>query len=282
MPPLRCLRTSAHSRRVDPSTGWRVNIHIKQPSAPQGGAEDRPANNLLRALRPVDFDLLKPQFQMWSAEANTLLYRPGDHVGMVYFPCGPSLVSFLVSNEDGHDVETVLVGREGAVGGVVSRGHLPAYTKVIVQFGGPFVRVKIDDIEAAKEKSQPLNQLFARYADCLLAQIFQSTACNAIHSIEQRAAKWILSALDRTGNHVVPLTQEQLASMLGVGRSYVSRIIRTFKNDGLLRTGRGALHVIDHETLRARACACDESVKSHFDMVLSGVYPHAGPADPPA
>src|SRR4051812_22906187 len=107
----------------------------------------RPANNLLRALRQADYDLIGSRLTPWEGQDNELLYNPGDNVETIYFPCGPSLASFLVSNEDGRDVETILVGREGAVGGIVSHGHLPAYTRVNVQFGGPFMRLKTADLE---------------------------------------------------------------------------------------------------------------------------------------
>src|SRR5579859_7001709 len=108
---------------------------------------------------------------------NNLLYNPGDDVDVVHFPCDASLVAYLVSNEDGRDVETVLVGREGAVGGIVSQGRLPAYTRIIVKFGGPLVRLPIGRLDAAKTRSPRLSNIFARYADCMLAQMFQSTAC---------------------------------------------------------------------------------------------------------
>src|SRR2546430_9688658 len=99
-------------------------------------ADDRPLNNLLRTLRPSDYSLIEPHFQRWESAAHELLYNPGDNVDMIYFPCGPSLVSFLVTNEDGHDVETILVGREGAVGGIDSHGNLPAHTVFVGHFGG--------------------------------------------------------------------------------------------------------------------------------------------------
>ena len=237
-------------------------------------ATEKPFNNLLRTLRDQDYALIVPHLVEAEQAANELLYNPGDDVDMVYFPCASTLVSFLVSNEDGRDVETILVGREGAVGGIVSHGRLPAYCRIVVKYGGPFVRLPVSVLEAAKAQSSTLRYLFARYADCLLAQMFQSAACNAIHSIEQRAAKWITSAMERTGDHTVPLTQEQLASMLGVGRSYTSRVIQAFKADGVLQTRRGSLVVRDLDALKARACRCNESVTSHFDTVLRGVYPH--------
>jgi Crp-like helix-turn-helix domain len=238
------------------------------------GGPERPFNNLLRRLSASDFALIAPHLVPEEGKANDLIYNAGDDVEVVHFPCGPSLASFLVTNEDGRDVETILVGREGAVGGIVSDGNLPAFTRITVKFGGPFVRLAVGKLNAAKLKSATLNSVFARYADCMLAQMFQSTACNAIHSIEQRTAKWIISAMERAdGDNVVPLTHEQLATLLGVGRSYTSRVIQTFKAEGVLETRRGSILVLDLEALRARACLCNESVKNHFEEVLRGVYP---------
>ena len=110
----------------------------------------------------------------------------------------------------------------------------------------------------------------------MLAQIFQSTACNAIHSIEQRTAKWIISTMERTNGEDVVLTHEQLATMLGVGRSYASRVIQTFKAEGVLETRRGSIVVRNRDALQIRACLCNEAVKTHFEEVLRGVYPADG------
>jgi hypothetical protein len=240
-------------------------------------SSDRPFNNLLRRLNAGDFALIAPHLIREEAKANHLLYNPGDDVEVVHFPCGPSLASFMVPNEDGRDVETILVGREGAVGGIVSEGYLPAYTRIIVKFGGPFVRLPVGKLDAAKTRSATLRNVFARYADCMLAQMFQSTACNAIHSIEQRTAKWMISAMERTdGDNVVPLTHEQLATLLGVGRSYTSRVIQTFKAEGVLETRRGSILVRNRLALQIRSCLCNESVKTHFEDVLRGVYPAEG------
>ena len=235
---------------------------------------DRPFNNLLRRLNAADYALIAPHLSQVDTAANDLLYNPGDDVETVHFPCGPSLVSYVVPNEDGRDVETILVGREGAVGGIVSEGYLPAYTRIMVKFAGPFVRLHVGKLDAAKTQSKTLRNVFARYADCMLAQIFQSTACNAIHSIEQRTAKWIISAMERTEDaDMVPLTHEQLATLLGVGRSYTSRVIQTFKAEGILDTRRGSILVREREALQKRACLCNEAVKNHFEEVLRGVYP---------
>jgi CRP-like cAMP-binding protein len=241
----------------------------KDPKA----ASERPLNNLLSVLREPDYQLIASHLEVVQSAPTEVLYNPGDNVGTVYFPCGTGLVSLLVSNEDGRDVETILIGREGAVGGIVSSGNLPAYCRIVVKHGGQFARLGVNNLEAAKAKSSTLHHLFARYADCLLAQMFQSTACNAIHSIEQRAAKWIIAALERTGGDVVPLTQEQLAGMLGVGRSYTTRVMQVFKAAHILEIRRGSILVRDHNALNRRSCLCNRAVKQHFDEVLRGIYP---------
>jgi CRP-like cAMP-binding protein len=237
---------------------------------------DGAGNNLLRALRAEDMALLEPHLQEWQGDSGTVLYEPGDDVRWVYFPSGPALISFLVVLDDGSAIETALVGREGAVGGVVSQGRLPAYSRAVVQFPGSFLKLESAALEDAKLRSRPLRNLFARYADCMMAQTFQSVACNAAHSIEQRTAKWLLAALARTGDHEIPLKQDQLASMLGVGRSYISRIIQSLKGRGLLETKRGRLCILDLDALAALGCSCNEVVREHFDEVLSGVYPVEG------
>lgn len=234
---------------------------------------DGTGNNLLRALRPHDLALLQPLMEEWEGQLGTILFQPGDPVQHVYFPCGPSMISFLVVLDTGQSVETALIGREGAVGGVVSQGRLPAYARAEVQFAGQFLRISSAALEQAKTQSLTLRHLFARYADCMLAQIFQAVACNAAHTIEQRTAKWLQAAIVRTGEHDVPLTQEQLAAMLGVGRSYLSRIIRSLRQRGIVDTKRGRICVRDEAALSALSCHCNHSVKRHFEDVLSGVYP---------
>lgn len=246
-----------------------MNNNLRVPEAVKGQTK----NNLLNHLQQKDFDIIAPYLKPMQSKANEILYDHGQNVGTVYFPCGPTLVSFLISTEDGGVVETMLVGREGAVGGIVSQGKLPAYSRIMVQFGGEFLTLPITVLDEAKAASRSLGNLFARYADCTMAQIFQSTACNAAHTIEQRTAKWILAAVDRTGEKQVPLTQERLSGMLGVGRSYISRVIGKFKQEKILSVKRGHLVILDPQKLAQKSCGCNDAVKAHFDMVLSGVYP---------
>lgn len=232
-------------------------------------------NNLLSRLREPDLQLLVPHFRRVESPPATTLYSPGEEVETVYFPCGATLISFMVGVDgDGLIVEALMVGREGAVGGIVSQGMLPAFTRIVAQSGGHFLVLPLAALDNAKAKSRTIENLFARYADCLLAQIFQSTACNAAHSIEQRTAKWILAAMDRAGSNEIALTQERLSSMLGAGRSYVSRVINLFKREEIMSVRRGRILIKDNIRLKDKACKCNDAIHEHFDIVLRGVYPN--------
>lgn len=235
--------------------------------------QDISENNLLKALRADDLELVQPHLRSITAVAGANFYQPGDHVRTVYFPCGSAMAAYIVELSDGKGIETALVGREGAIGGIVSQGRLPSYSRCTVQFSGTFLTLDSAKLEELKLQSISLRNLFARYADCLMAQIFQTTACNAGHTIEQRAAKWLIAAMERSGSADVRMTQDQLAAMLGVGRSYISRVIAALKTCAIVETKRGGICVLDVESLRALSCDCNEEVKRHFEDVLRGVYP---------
>lgn len=240
---------------------------------------DLARNCLIAALSPRDQALFAARAPVFELKGGHILYHPGDEVTAAYFPLGPAVASFHVVMDDGSAIETAMIGREGAIGGIVSQGSLGAYARACVMHGGQFARIESADLEALKESSPAIRALLARYADCLLAQVFQSVACNASHTLEQRAARWLSSALDRTGLQHVQMTQDAFGSILGVGRSYASRLIQRFKADGLVSTRRAGLVVRDPEGLRRRACGCDVLVRAHFDMVLKGVYPAPASTD---
>lgn len=233
-------------------------------------------NDLLSALRQPDLALLEAKLGECRLKAGEIIYNPGDSVEYCYFPTEGAMSSYFVEMDDGMAVETILVGREGALGGIVSHGSLPAYARANVLHEGTFLRISARDLEAAKEQSPAISRLFARYADCVMAQVFQSIACNAVHTIEQRAAKWLSAAVDRIGRNDVTMTQEQLASMMGIGRSYASRVLQRFKREGMVRTRRGGIEVLDRGSLKDRACVCNEQVEGHFRRVLGEVYPREG------
>lgn len=231
------------------------------------------ANNLLSALDHEDRAGIAPLLTRRELIAGASLYEPGDRIEHCYFPCHAAVAGFYVVLEDGEAIETTLVGREGALGGMVSHGRLPAFARASVLQGGPFLRIDLADLEQVKSSHPGVARLFDRYADCFLAQIFQTAACNAVHDIEQRTARWLSAAQQRSKCQQVHLTQDQLAELLGVGRSYVARVLSRFRIADVITTRRGEITVTDEARLAAMACHCNQTVRAHFDAVLSGVYP---------
>jgi DNA-binding MarR family transcriptional regulator len=245
-------------------------------------------NLLLRSLRETDRDLLAPYIEAASYAKGASLFEAGQDVSHITFPCDHTVVTLVIHTRDGRSAETATIGHEGAVGGVVSHGRMPASTHAVVQIGGPTVRIDAGRVQEAKKRSAAVNDLFARYSDCLLAQVLQSAACNALHPIEQRCLRWLLTLQDRIGEPTLPITHELLAAMLGVQRTYLTRILRTLQEQGLIRVGRGRITVLDRREMEAAACECHARVREHYETVLGAVYtaeglervaPAGGPAE---
>jgi CRP-like cAMP-binding protein len=230
-------------------------------------------NGLLAVLVEEDRSRLAPQMMVVDMPAGGVLHRAGDNVVDTWFPLGATLAAFSLETEGGEVIDVALVGREGAIGGIVSNGHLPAYSTAVVRSPGRLIRIKTSALEQMKLHSIALRHWFSRYSDCLLAQVFQTAACNARHTIKQRTAKLLLAALARTGDAELAITQDQLADMLGVGRTFVSRVIGEMRKADIVQSGRGRLIVRDEAGLRALSCRCTAAIEDHFDSVLHGIYP---------
>lgn len=235
--------------------------------------DDLASNGLLATLNDADRRRLAPHIMVFDLEANETLQDAGDEVLHTWFPCGSAMAAFCIAVDDTAAVEVALVGSEGAIGGIVSNGHVPAFATAQVRFAGRFLRIKTSALEHAKLDSISLRHWFSRYSDCLLAQVFQTAACNATHTIMQRAAKWLLAAASRTQRSEIALTHEQLAEMLGVGRTFVTRIVSRLREEELIATRRGKVIIKDEIALRDRSCSCTTSIENHFDTVLHGIYP---------
>ncbi len=230
-------------------------------------------NALLAVLHEEDRVRLEPHMLAIEMPTGGILQHAGEEVVDTWFPIGASLAAFCISNAQGQSVDVGFVGREGALGGIVSNGHIPAYATAVVRAPGIFLRIKTTALEQAKVDSLPLRHWFSRYSDCLLAQVFQTAACNATHTIKQRVAKLILGGYARTGEAAFPLTQEQLADMLGVGRTFISRVVGTMRADGIIESRRGTMIIRDVPALRHESCTCAAAIENHFDAVLHGIYP---------
>lgn len=236
-------------------------------------------NDLLAALNGDDFERLRPHLHACAFERGHILHHAGDAVAYSYFPCADALASFMTAVDDGKQVEAAVIGREGAVGGIISHGRVLAYATAQVQFSGTFLRVEIGALENARRHSPDFDHWLERYADCLVSQILQSVACNAAHTISQRTARWMVAAVARTGNLELELTQDQLAEMLGVGRSFVNRVLRKLKGHGVVATQRGRLIVRDLAKLKTLSCDCDRMITTHYTTIFGDLYPHLSEAN---
>jgi len=231
----------------------------------------RRANRLLTALSSRDFGVLEPHLELVDLPRGKVLFEPGDDVVTTYFPCHRTMVSLLIVTQDGREVEAATIGREGAVGGIVSEGHKPAFSRAVVQVGGQALCIPTSHLEAAKTGSARFGDLFSRYADALLAQMMQSVACNALHRTEERCCRWLLATHDRAGDTMIQLTQEALAEMLGVQRTTVTAVTGVLQDRGLIRTHRGRIEILDRPALERAACECYGAVEAHFARLLPEV-----------
>lgn len=238
---------------------------------PRAARADLISNRLLGALRSRELDRLTPYLRKVDLERDTLLFDCGEDVTTTHFPCHATMISLLVVSQDGHEVEVANVGREGAIGGIVSAGFKPAYGRAVVRVPGFAFCIPTARLEDAKTQSPPLADLFARYADVLLAQMMQSTACNALHGVEQRYCRWLLSAHDRAGDEPLRLTQETLAQMMGVQRTTVTAVARSLQDQGVIAAGRGRIEILDRPALERRACECHDAVERHFQRMMPEV-----------
>jgi CRP-like cAMP-binding protein len=205
--------------------------------------------------------------------ARDTLFHPGDDVELIHFPAGATVVSLVSVLADGRGAEAATIGREGAVGGIVSGGKMPAFARAAVQIGGPALRLPAARLEAAKASSPVIRDVFARYADCLVAQLQQSVVCNAIHPLEARLGRWLLTTQDRVGAGELPLTHDAMAEMLGARRSTVTPVAGALAQRGLIAYRRGRVRVLDRAGLEAAACECHGAVRRHFERVAPGLYP---------
>lgn len=232
-------------------------------------------NRLLASLKPAERAILEPSMSTVLLNRGDVLFDQGEDVTQTYFPGPGVVVSLVVTMADGRAVESATIGREGAVGGIVSAGHKPAFSRAAVQIGGTALRMDTSAVESAKERSSVIRDLFNRYADTLLAQTLQSVACNALHSLDARLCRWLLTTHDRVDSDEIALTQEYLAEMLGVQRTTVSGVARVLQERGLIAYSRGRMVILDRAGLEKSACECYDSVQNHFRAILPETRPQS-------
>jgi CRP-like cAMP-binding protein len=227
-----------------------------------GRSEFQNQNRLLSALAAPDYALLQPHLREVPLEAGAVLHDPGERIQYVYFPLS-GMISLLSVMRDGKAVETMALGREGALGLGFGVGTPHAVARAVVQIAGRAARISGTQFQAGLRESERLRDVMVRYSESRLFHTQQAAACNAVHGAESRLSRWLLQTSDIIGGGIVPVTQEHLSQMLGVRRTTVTAIARELQRTGLIRYTRGRIEIADREKLRKSACECYDVLRSH-------------------
>ncbi|MGH9140377.1 MAG: Crp/Fnr family transcriptional regulator [Vicinamibacterales bacterium] len=213
-------------------------------------------NLLLAALPRIDRDRLVPTLDVVSLKLKDILHKPGERIQHVYFP-GGGFCSVLTALEDGTMVEVATIGREGVVGVAAMLGTTPESSVSMVQGEtDTCYRMTADALRREVDQRGAFAELLTHFAKALMGFVMQSTACNAVHTVEQRLARWLLMARDRMGTDDFPLTQEFVAMMLGASRPTVTLVAGALQKAGLIKYHRGRVTVLDGRRLEATSCEC--------------------------
>jgi CRP-like cAMP-binding protein len=228
------------------------------------------SNQLLAALPAPEYARLAPSLETLPLKLKEWIHPPGEAIRDVYFP-GGGFCSILTVLEDGRMVEVATIGREGAVGmSAVFDGTASRSLAMVQAAAATCYRMPIGVFRQEMDRRGPFYELLTDYTQALVGLIMQSTACNAVHRVEQRLARWLLMAHDRVGADAFPLTQEFVAMMLGVARPTVTIVAGTLQKAGLITYQRGNVTILDRRKLEAASCECYRTATLLLKGVTSG------------
>ncbi|VIO72484.1 hypothetical protein CI1B_41290 [Bradyrhizobium ivorense] len=225
-------------------------------------------NRLLAALSPADFQLLVPHLRRISLERDVVLVRSGDPVQQIYFPC-TALIAFVMDMPNGQSVATTMVGNEGAVGVLSTLGSIRSPMTAVVRVAGTTWQISPARFHAALSHSRALEDAVQLHMRSLLVQFQHIAACNALHSVEARLARWLLQVHDQVGYDTLPLTQDTLSELLGVRRTTVTHVVSKLRGSGAIRSNRRSSIEVDRGRLEAAVCECYEIMRSRIDRIVS-------------
>jgi CRP-like cAMP-binding protein len=228
----------------------------------------RSPNKLLASLPVEDYQRIAPSLSTVPMKLKQVVHRQDEPIEYVYFPGGGAF-SLVRTLQDGQVAEVATVGAEGAVGAGVFFGQRVADCDVLVQLTGPGAQAMTTErFNAEMERRGALYNCVVRYNQALTTQIMQSTACNGLHSAEQRCCRWLLMTHDRAGADEFRLTHEFLATMLGVRRPTVTLVANALQNAGLIQYRRGSVKIVDRARLEAASCECYATVRNQMRRLL--------------
>ena len=225
------------------------------------------ANRLLSALPDADRQRLLPHVEPVRTELKQILYAPNEPVAQVYFPLH-GVVSLMTIMDDGRAIEFATVGNEGMIGVPVFLGAGSMPSQALAQIPGDALRMTAAAFEAEAHSGGVLQQVLQRYTQGLLNQIAQSAACNRLHPMTERCARWLLMTHDRVEADEFPLTHEFLSQMLGVRRATVTVAVGTLQQAGLIRSHWGNITILDRAGLENASCECYRIIRAEYDRLL--------------
>jgi CRP-like cAMP-binding protein len=224
------------------------------------------ANQVLLALPDPEFQALRSSLTFQPLSANISLHEPGSRFDFLYFP-NNGLVSIVVATRDGKTVEVGAVGHEGLLGTPALVGLTESPHRAIVLIEGEATKLPVEAIQPLLQSSPELLRLASLHAVIQGMEAAQSAACNRLHSVEQRLARWLLIIRDRVDQPSLHMTHVSLAAMLGTDRPSVSQAAGALHKKGAIEYARGKVRIIDRKRLEETTCECYE-VMRHFDGIL--------------
>jgi len=235
-------------------------VESKNPQIAQSGertnAEGKPVSNrILRSISDSDYSLLRPHLEYVSLPSHHILHEAGGKLEFAYFP-NQGLISLVVVMKDGGTAEAGIVGPEGFIGTSAAVGLSWSPLQAVVQITGDGFRIEVSALQDILESSPRLRLTLTRYAVIQGMQVAQTAACNRLHDIQQRLARWLLMAQDRVDSEWLAITHDFLATMLGTDRPSVSLAAGVLQNEKLIEYTRGAVKVVNRKKLEGSACEC--------------------------
>ena len=239
---------------VVPGLALRGDGRAVRRLADTGPDKSVPSRNyILRALSKSDLSVLTPALTFETLASGAVLYEPEYEVDWVWFPL-TAVLSVVTVMSDGRAVESDTVGHESAVGILAALGKTTCTSRTFVQIPGEAVRLSATRLRRQAAESPHLRQLLVRHALGNLAQAHQSVACNALHPVGTRLCRWLLMSQDRTASDTIRLTQQFLATMIGVQRTTITRLLAELAGEGIIDNGRGRIEILDRARLEIRVC----------------------------
>ena len=227
-------------------------------------------NHLLAALLDAEPLRLAPHLELIPLLLGDVIYESGGTLNHFIFPT-TTIVSLHYVLEDGGSCESAGVGNEGIVGVSLLMGGGTTPSRAVVQTGGHGYRIRAHLLLEEFNRAGPVQRLLLRYTQALITQMAQTAVCNRHHSVEQQLCRWLLLTLDRLPSTELTITQELIASMLGVRREGVTEAAGKLKSCGYISYRRGHITVVDRAGLEKKVCECYSVVKKEFTRLLSDV-----------